>query len=389
MPNYKLKLLTTALLSLTLFIGCNTARLPANVLAPLPYSAALATAEAKVPTLEDIFTLSVEQQAEFLAYFTAPERQTIAAHERLYQFLERKISGFDYQGKNHTASQAYALNSGNCMSLAVLTKALADIAGIEVKFQSIVSAPVYSIENDLMLTSDHVRTFLYDPAALSPEGKHYQAQSIIIVDYMPTAGYRMTGPRISNDTFFAMFYRNLAADALLAEQYEQALALMRTALALAPTYGAAINLTAVVHRRLDYPALAQQFYQYGLDVSESKAALISNFAVLKQSIGDKVGADALFEYLATLDEHDPYQWYVLGKTASQQQNYSEALTYFKKATQQAPYIHQLQLELALAYFQNNQLKLAYQTMIKATELAAGNGMQLRYYAKLEAIKLQQ
>jgi hypothetical protein len=278
MPNYKLKVLATALLSLTLFNGCSTARLPATVLAPLPYSAALATAEAKVPTLADIFTLSVEQQAEFLAYFTAPERQTIAAHERLYQFLERKISGFDYQGKNHTAAQAYALNSGNCMSFAVLTKALADIAGIDVKFQSIVSAPVYSIENDLMLSSDHVRTFLYDPAALSSEGKHYQARSVIIVDYMPTSGYRMTGPRISNETFMAMFYRNLAAD---------------------------------------------------------------------------------------------------------------ALTYFKKASRQAPYIHQLQLELALAYFQNNQLKLAYQTMFKAKELAAGNVMQQRYYAKLEAIKLQQ
>ncbi|MEH8018691.1 tetratricopeptide repeat protein [Rheinheimera muenzenbergensis] len=339
-----------------------------------------------MPTLEDIFSLSAQQQAEFLAYFHAPEQQHIEAHRRVYNFLERHLSGFDYQGNNYTASEAYALKSGNCISLAVLTKALADLAGVEIEFQTIVSAPVYSIKDDFMLSSDHVRTFLYNPDFVAQKGEIYFSKPSIVVDYMPAAG-DITGPRISQHTFIAMFYRNLAADALMAEQYQQALALLKVALEYAPSYGAIINLTALVHRHLDETVLAEQYYRYGLDISADKATLISNYALLKQSKGDAAAAQLLLQSLISLDEHDPYLWYLFGKTALQQQQYTDAITFLKKAAEQAPYLHQLQLELALAYYRNSQSELARQVLLKASELAPVN-LRPRYYAKLEAIKLR-
>ena len=375
-------------LSCLSLIACSSAPAQVSNTAVLPYSALLESANANTPTVDDIFQLSASQQAEFLAYFNAPERQEVGAHRRVYQFLEQHLSGFDYQGKNYTATKAYALKSGNCISLAVLTKALADLAGVQIEFQSIISAPVLSFESDLMVSSDHVRTFLYDPAFIPEKDTFYFIKPSLVVDYLPSSA-DITGPRITQQTFIAMFYRNLAADALLAEQYDQALALLKNALQYAPDYSAIINLAAVVHRRMDEMQLAEQFYQYGLDVSASKVTLLTNYAVLKQSQGDPDTAQEMLQSLSSFNEYDPYLWYVLGKNAQQKNQYQEAVTYLYKAAEQAPYMHQLQLELALAYYRNNQTGRALQVLSKAAELVADNNTQQRYHAKLEALKLRQ
>lgn len=352
----------------------------------MPHSAILQTAKAAVPALDDIFGLTAEQQREFLAYFNAPQQQSIAKHKRIYHFLSEHLSGFTYQGENYTASQAYATKSGNCISLAVLTKALADLVGVKIEFQTIVSAPVYNIESDFMLSSDHVRTFLYDPDFNKEINTTYLTKPAIVIDYLPTST-DITGPRVSEHTFIAMFYRNLAADAVLQGNYTQALAILRTALDYAPTYAAVINLVAVIHRRLEQDTVAEQFYQYGLQVADSKLTLISNYAVLKQSLGETEQAAALFQSLASLNENDPYRWYILGKDAAMKHQYRDAVTFYRKAIAQAPYLHQLHFELALAYYNSEQPGQARQALESAAKLSS-LGNQQRYQAKLEALALQ-
>lgn len=371
-----------------LLAGCTAKpalKLEGVVVAP-PQSVLLQTAVAPVPTVSDIFALTAEQQHEFLVYFNAPSRQAMAKHRRIYHFLSEHLTGFTYLGENYTAAQSYASKSGNCISLAVLTKALADLVGVEIEFQTIVSAPVYSINGDFMLSSDHVRTILYDPDFVAAHDAMYFSKPAIIVDYLPAAT-DVTGPRVSESTFIAMFYRNLAADAILQANYTQALALLRTALDYAPTYSALINLVAVLHRRLEQQTIAEQFYQYGLQVADSKTTLISNYAVLKYSLGETEQAEALFQSLKSLNEHDPYRWYVLGKEAVLKQQYADAIAFYRKAITQAPYLHQLHFELALAYYHNGQTGLAHQSLQSAAEFSSLTSQQ-RYNAKLEALALR-
>lgn len=357
-------------------------------IAPLPYSERMVSASAPVPTLADIFELTAEQQDEFLQYFHSAELKDTPQHDRVFKFLEQHLQGFHYLGENLTAREAFATKSGNCISLAVLTKALADVAGVPVEFQSIVSAPVYSMESDYMLSSDHVRTFLVDPDFIPEKGMIYFFKPMIVVDYLPAIG-DVTGPRISQQTFTAMFYRNLAADAMLAQQYDQALALLNAALHQDPLFGSAINLAAIIHRRLDQAALAEQFYQYGLGVSKRKVTLLGNYAVLKQHEGNLEQAEVLLQALKDQDEHDPYLWFVLGQSAMGKQHYSEAIVYLKKAVAQAPDMHQLQLALALAYYRDNQLEFAHAVLAKAVGLAPQNNIRQRYDAKLHALMLNQ
>ncbi|MDP5136968.1 tetratricopeptide repeat protein [Rheinheimera baltica] len=351
----------------------------------LPYSDLLAQVHSDVPSVQDIFSLTIEQEQEFLAYFHAPEHQDLAGRKRLYNFLSQHTAYFDYQGHNYTASQAYRLKAGNCISLAVLTKALADVVGVDIKFQSIISAPVFDMKNSYMLSSDHVRTFLYESDFVSKRGNSYFLQPLLVIDYLPAAG-DIVGENISEKTFIAMFYRNLAADALLKENYHQALALLKTALSFDPTYGAVINLVAITHRRLNEPELAAKFYEYGLQVSNRKTSLTSNYAVLKQLQGDEHGAEQLRQSLSRQDDNDPYFWYLLGKTAIEQRHPADAAIYFSKAIERAPYMHELYLELAVAQYQNEQPQRARNTLERAAEMATAKTTQQRYFAKLDALK---
>lgn len=383
--------LATAL-SAVLLSSCSSVPQPATVSASavpeLPHSPLLLKASLPVPTEADIFALTAEQQAEFLNYFYAPQHSDMPANRRLYRFLARKVSGFDYLGKNHTASQAYALNSGNCMSLAVLTKALADLVDVDIEFQSIKSAPVFSIENDFLLSSDHVRTFLYDASARAPGKNMLQiGKPYLVIDYLPSIT-DVNGPRISQHTFIAMYYRNLAADAVLTQQYSQALALLKAALAYDPSYGAVVNLLAVVHRRLEQPMLAAAWYDYGLNVAQSKTSLLSNYAMLKLEQGEAAEADNMLQQLIVLNEQDPYIWYWYGKVAMREHRYADAVQHLTKAVQQAPLVHQLQLALAQAHYQNNNTAHAYYALQKAAELAAEPTEQRRYHAKLQALELK-
>lgn len=368
--------------------ACATAQLQSapKVVTSLPYSETMTSVMSPVPSVSDIFTLTPDQQVEFLNYFNAEQYQDLPRHRRLYKFLAQHLDGFNYLGANFTAREAYAQKSGNCMSLAVLTKALADLAGVTVEFQSIISAPVFSMKNDFMLSSDHVRTFLYNPDFIPEKDKIYFLKPAIVVDYLPSST-DIVGAKISAQTFIAMFYRNLAAEAVLTKRYDQALALLNAALAYDPEYGAVINLTAIVHRRISDVELAEQFYQYGLKVANNKATLLSNYASLKMSMGEIATADEMLQSLLEQDDYDPYLWYLLGQAATRQQQHRQAVDYYAKAVRQAPYVHQFQLELAAAYYRNNQTEQAAKALAEAAELAPTDSMRQRYDAKLEALHL--
>jgi Tfp pilus assembly protein PilF len=370
---------------ISVLVGCTSNDVKPKLKQPLPYSYSMANATASVPTLSDIFALTEPQKAAFLNYFNHPDQQTLQPHERVYQYLSKLVIGFDYQGENYTAREAFDRKQGNCITLAVLTKALADLAGVDISFQQMTSAPVVSVEQDWFISSDHVRTFLHAPP-LASNRQILAFRSFIVVDYFPSGG-DMTGQRVSESTFIAMYYRNLAADALLQGEHDKAFVLLRTALQHAPDYAPIINLTALLHKHIGELEQAAQWYQYGLGVSSHRATLLSNYALLKQYEGDAAAAAALQRQLGTLQERDPYLWYVQGRTALAQKNYRQAVVYFQRLVEYAPYVSEFHLQLAKAYFYNKRFAHARLVLEQAAQLAKSTTEKTTYSAKLEALKL--
>lgn len=366
-------------------MGCTTHEIKPIVQQPLPYSVYLANATEPVPSIDDIFSLTAQQQATFLNFFNHPSLHDTPPHARVYQYLSKLVAGFDYQGENYTAREAFELKKGNCITLAVLTMALANLVGVDITFQQITSAPVVSIENDLFVSSDHVRTFLHAPPV--PTTRNIiSLRSYIVVDYFPTAG-DMNGERLSESTFIAMYYRNLATDAFLEGKNDKAFALLRAALKHSPDFAPTINLTALLHKEMGQFEMAARWYQYGLNVSSRRTTLLSNYAMLKQAEGDDAAAESLLLELGSSKELSPFLWYMQGRTALKQQNYQQAVKYFKRLTDSAPYVGDFYLQLAKAYFYDQRYADARSALAQAAKIASNTNDRIKYNAKLEALKL--
>ena len=115
-----------------------------------------------IQTPEDIHRLTEKQQTEFLAYLNKPRFANTEKNEALFEYLQDKVEGYQYEGVTLSASDALSLNGGNCMTLAILTSALAQIAGIEIDYELMDDIPLYEINDRTILKGVHIRTILYN-----------------------------------------------------------------------------------------------------------------------------------------------------------------------------------------------------------------------------------
>ena len=73
----------------------------------------------EVPQVQDIFYLNKERQKHFLDFYHASDNLSVDRHKRLFNYLERVLDGLSYKGDTYNADLASALQSGNCLSLAL------------------------------------------------------------------------------------------------------------------------------------------------------------------------------------------------------------------------------------------------------------------------------
>ena len=116
-------------------------------------------------------------------------------------------------------------NRGNCLSLAIVTKALASLVDIKISYKLVETDPVYQKEDNLIISSQHVRTQLFNtfkkPGALFP--------SSLTIDYFPDTNSRVLRT-VDENEFFAMYYRNIAAQAMISNDLNTAYWNVRAAL---------------------------------------------------------------------------------------------------------------------------------------------------------------
>ena len=84
-------------------------------------------------SIDSAHALTARQQEDFLAFYRDPRIAHVPAHKRVYNFLEKVTNNFTYQDGTFTAAVTFDQRRGNCMSLAVLTTALAKPVDVPVQ----------------------------------------------------------------------------------------------------------------------------------------------------------------------------------------------------------------------------------------------------------------
>lgn len=340
---------------------------------------------------DEIYQLSAAQRDAFLDYYHDPANRDVPGHKRIGQYLVNSKSAFNYVPETRTADEVYRFEGGNCLSLANITTALARLAGVKVGYQLRDDIPVYELRENIILRGVHVRSVLYQPLPDLSAGDGGAKLIIplggrpsVIIDYFPTGRSRYIR-RISEPEFTAMYYRNLAGEAIVADDISKAYWLVKESMLHAPNHAEAINMLAILYRRSGDVWAAEQIYLYGLDSARERLSLLKNYRTLLREQGRTAEAQEMTRRLVRYNDADPFEWWFLAEDAYGEEKYSDALTYYKKTVEIAPYLHEGYFGMAKAYFQLGRVKSARSAMRQAIENADRPRFKTLYEAKLRAL----
>jgi Tfp pilus assembly protein PilF len=335
-------------------------------------------------TVEQIFKLNKQQKDDFNAFFYAHQNSSLTGNKRIYRYLQRYVKNYIYFNKTLTAQQSLQQAQGNCLSLAILTTALAKAVGVDTGYQLVESAPIYQKEGEIIISSQHVRSLLFAPKETIPDGFFQYSRAGVIIDYFPTAGSHIKRS-VMEPEFIAMYYRNSAADSIINKDYNLAYWQLTKALQLYPADEHAINMLAVVHEKKGLFDYADKLYRYGLRYSNEKLDLLRNYHQFLRKQKRFSEAKNIKTKLATMKVVNPFDWINLGHIAFVQQQFSEAKHYYKKALKIAPYLHQGYLGVAKAEFKLGNFNASKASMRLAKKNAFDIKTRDLYQRKISAL----
>ena len=343
-------------------------------------------------SLIDIHRLTPQQEEDFFNYFNDPANQNVEQHLRLANYLFNSTTNFRYENKTYTASEALGLGRGNCMSLAVATTALASLANLQIQYQLIDSTPVYQLAGSVANKGVHIRSLIFKPKpgnlaeTFSSNSKSLlDSTKGIIIDYFPAEDGRFIG-NVNYDEYIAVYYRNIAAEALANNDYSTSYWYSLESMKYAPLNSDALNMLAVTYKRAGDLVKAEEIYRYGIANAEDKLTLLKNYHILLSSEGRTTEAQVINRMLITMHDPSPIHWFNVARHSYDINDYRNAILFYSRAIEIAPYLHEAHLGMALSYYQLGQYRNAERSLNQAIDNVNDFNTRDLYESKLNALR---
>lgn len=302
--------------------------------------------------------------------------------EALYAGDELKLA-YD-ASRTRTASQTFDARAGNCLSLAIMTAAIANYLGVPVRFQSVISNDFWSRAGGMYFASSHINVIL-NPNQF---GRYVIDDRLaqITVDFLPRD--ELLGQRVQAvdaRTVVAMFMNNRAAEALVAGSIDDAYWWARAAIVQDPDFRSSYNTLGVVYRQHGDLALAERALRRALALQPDNTLVMSNLAVVYDGEGRHDLAAELSARVARLEPEQPFFYFGLGMTAMRNHDYATAKAMFEKEARRDPYYHETQFWLAIACLSLGDADGAREHLAVALENSPTRAQHALYAAKLDRL----
>lgn len=292
----------------------------------------------------------------------------------------------DYDAdRTRNAAEAFDARKGNCLSLVIMTAALARELRLQVTFQVVENDPTWSRKGAVAYRNGHVNLTLGRRAADAVQG--YDAARLLTVDFLPAE--EIVGQRtrpISEDRIVAMYMNNRAAEALDQGQLDDAYWWARAAVARSPDFDDAYNTLGVVYLHHGDLDAAASVLAHLLEHKPDDTQALSNLALVRERQRMTAQAEALRARLAVLEPYPPYRYFFLGQDALERGDYPVARQMFRKEVERAGYSGEFHFWLGIADLKLGDLPAARQEMALAMENSTSEREHALYAGKLERLR---
>ena len=287
--------------------------------------------------------------------------------------------------RTRTASEAFAARQGNCLSLVIMTGALARELGVDVRYQQVFVDTEWHRQGDLLVYTDHVNlrldTVRADWKTLTRDG------SALVVDFLPSpANTREAVSEISEATVLAMYMNNRAAESIGGGNLATAYWYAREALAHDARYIPAYNTLALVYARRGLNDEAIAVLDEALRHAPEDVLVLANQAGFLRTAGRIAEADTLDAKLRAIEPVAPYHWFQRGLAALKAGQFLVARDFFVKELSRQPYNAEFHFAMAATFIGMGDLPKAREHFEQAREYSTTTTSRELYGAKLEMIQ---
>ena len=371
-----------AVLSSVLLAACATS--PADT-APTPQSlfadARFAPPSERVAAA-DVFAVSPEMK-RYLEVDAADKLRRLGSQKGLVDALYAKGElRLDYDSATtRNAAQAFAARSGNCLSLVIMTAALAKELQLDVHYQSVFTDETWARSGDIQFVVDHVNLSLGKRVSVVDRGARFQA--VLTVDFLPPSETGKQRARLLREnTIVAMYLNNRAAESLAAGRVDDAYWWAREAMLQDPELARGYNTLGVVYRRHGDLALAQRVLERARAIEPDNPQVVANLAQVYADQGRNAEAAVLLQRLAQLEAEPPFVWFDRGQEALRQGDLVTANALFERQVERAPYYHEFHYWLAVTQARLGDTKRAHKHLTLAMDTSTTRNDHDLYAGKL-------
>lgn len=264
--------------------GTSTAAV-ATTLAEPPWADALFAPPVSLPPVAEALAISPAMRAYVQQLRAAQPGSQPSARSLVDALSARGDLRLEYETQTtRSAAQAFADRAGNCLSLVLMTAAIARELDLPVSFNEALVEAQWRREGDLVLRSGHVNLSL--GAAPRRGGWRAVGDETLMVDFLPGVDLRGLRTRvIDEERVLAMYLNNRAAETLAAGDPHAAYWWARAALRQDGGYLAARNTLGVVYQRAGQVALAGQVFEQLLAQQPDEVTALGNLALVRQAQG--------------------------------------------------------------------------------------------------------
>jgi Tfp pilus assembly protein PilF len=366
--------------------GCATVPAPA-VPERLFVDAAFA-APAQPVDAEAVFALSPAMK-RYLDVEIAPLMRQMGRHRGLVEALHKRTHlQLEYDAEvTRTAAEAFDARAGNCLSLVVMTAAMARYLDLPIQYQALVGEESWSRSGTLTFVNGHVNITVARRLVDRVYGTDINDALQVSFDRLP-AGRGAALRVVSEATIMAMFMNNRAAESLVRGDIAQAYAFAREAVLRDPGYAGGFNTLGVVYRRHGLAELAERVFAHALRIEPEHRATLDNLALLYESQQRLAEAAPLRQALRRLESEPPFQQFDLGREALARGDYVTAKAHFERALKRDPDYHEFHHALAVALAGLGESGGATRHLGLAHDNSVTKQQQAIYAGKLDKLKTQ-
>lgn len=284
-------------------------------------------------------------------------------------------------GANTTASETFNNRAANCLSLSIMTYALAKQAGFEVTFQEIDIPEYWTRKDGYSLINGHINLRISDA---SDSTMILLENRTMVVDFDPFSPkkYFPSNP-VNKQRVVAMFYNNKGAEALVNGDHLSAYSYLKAAVQADIMFQDAWTNLGILYRMAGHYDWAEKTYEEALKLNQDNLTIWENLAILHEHQGRFELAQNINDFVVKKRLSNPYYHFILGEQELEIGNYQNALSHYKKAIKIDESHHEFYFGMAKAYANMGDSEQAMKYLKRAKRHTQINDLKDRYQHKMD------